>query len=155
MNAKKDDVQVVARNKKAYHDYFVLDTYEAGIELYGTEIKSIRQGRVNLKDSYCGVDDGEMFALGMHISPYEQGNIFNRDPMRRKRLLLHKKDILKLFQQSQQQGLSIVPLELYIKNGRAKLQIGLCKGKKLHDKRETAAKKDAQRDIERAMKERR
>lgn len=155
MNAKKDDVQVVARNKKAYHDYFVLDTYEAGIELYGTEIKSIRQGRVNLKDSYCGVDDGEMFALGMHISPYEQGNIFNRVPMRRKRLLLHKKEILKLFQQSQQQGLSIVPLELYIKNGRAKLQIGLCKGKKLHDKRETAAKKDAQRDIERAMKERR
>lgn len=155
MNAKKDDVQVVARNKKAYHDYFVLDTYEAGIELYGTEIKSIRQGRVNLKDSYCGVDDGEMFALGMHISPYEQGNIFNRDPMRRKRLLLHKKEILKLFQQSQQQGLSIVPLELYIKNGRAKLQIGLCKGKKLHDKRETAAKKDAQRDIERAIKERR
>lgn len=155
MNAKKDDVQVVARNKKAYHDYFVLDTYEAGIELYGTEIKSIRQGRVNLKDSYCGVDDGEMFALGMHISPYEQGNIFNRDPMRRKRLLLHKKEILKLFQQSQQQGLSIVPLELYIKNGRAKLQIGICKGKKLHDKRETAAKKDAQRDIERAMKERR
>lgn len=155
MNAKKDDVQVVARNKKAYHDYFVLDTYEAGIELYGTEIKSIRQGRVNLKDSYCGVDDGEMFALGMHISPYEQGNIFNRDPMRRKRLLLHKKEILKLFQQSQQQGLSIVPLELYIKNGIAKLQIGLCKGKKLHDKRETAAKKDAQRDIERAMKERR
>lgn len=155
MNAKKDDVQIVARNKKAYHDYFVLDTYEAGIELYGTEIKSIRQGRVNLKDSYCGVDDGEMFALGMHISPYEQGNIFNRDPMRRKRLLLHKKEILKLFQQSQQQGLSIVPLELYIKNGRAKLQIGLCKGKKLHDKRETAAKKDAQRDIERAMKERR
>lgn len=155
MNAKKDDVQVVARNKKAYHDYFVLDTYEAGIELYGTEIKSIRQGRVNLKDSYCGVDDGEMFALSMHISPYEQGNIFNRDPMRRKRLLLHKKEILKLFQQSQQQGLSIVPLELYIKNGRAKLQIGLCKGKKLHDKRETAAKKDAQRDIERTMKERR
>lgn len=155
MNAKKDDVQVVARNKKAYHDYFVLDTYEAGIELYGTEIKSIRQGRVNLKDSYCGVDDGEMFALGMHISQYEQGNIFNRDPMRRKRLLLHKKEILKLFQQSQQQGLSIVPLELYIKKGRAKLQIGLCKGKKLHDKRETAAKKDAQRDIERAMKERR
>ena len=107
MNAKKDDVQVVARNKKAYHDYFVLDTYEAGIELYGTEIKSIRQGRVNLKDSYCGVDDGEMFALSMHISPYEQGNIFNRDPMRRKRLLLHKKEILKLFQQSQQQGLSL------------------------------------------------
>ena len=132
-----------------------MDTYEAGIELYGTEIKSIRRGRVNLKDSYCGVDNGEMFALGMHISPYEQGNRFNRDPMRRKRLLLHKREILRLFQQSQQQGLSIVPLELYIKNGRAKLQIGLCKGKKLHDKRETAAKKDAQRAIERAMKEQR
>lgn len=155
MDNKKDFVQVIARNKKAYHDYFVLDTYEAGIELYGTEIKSIRRGRVNLKDSYCGVDNGEMFALGMHISPYEQGNIFNRDPMRRKRLLLHKREILRLFQQSQQQGLSIVPLELYIKNGRAKLQIGLCKGKKLHDKRETAAKKDAQRAIERAMKEQR
>ena len=155
MDPKKDTIQVIARNKKAYHDYFVLDTYEAGIELCGTEIKSIRRGRVNLKDSYCGVDNGEMFALGMHISPYEQGNRFNRDPMRRKRLLLHKREILRLFQQSQQQGLSIVPLELYIKNGRAKLQIGLCKGKKLHDKRETAAKKDAQRAIERAMKEQR
>ncbi len=154
MDNKKDAVQVIARNKKAYHDYFVLDTYEAGLELYGTEIKSIRLGRVNLKDSYCGVEDGEMFALGMHISPYEQGNIFNRDPMRRKRLLLHKREILKLFQQSREQGLSIIPLELYIKNGRAKLQIGLCKGKKLHDKREVAAKRSAQRDIDRAMKER-
>lgn len=154
MDNKKDAVQVIARNKKAYHDYFVLDTYEAGLELYGTEIKSIRLGRVNLKDSYCGVDDGEMFALGMHISPYEQGNIFNRDPMRRKRLLLHKREILKLFQQSREQGLSIIPLELYIKNGRAKLQVGLCKGKKLHDKREVAAKRSAQRDIDRAMKER-
>ncbi len=154
MDNKKDAVQVIARNKKAYHDYFVLETYEAGLELYGTEIKSIRLGRVNLKDSYCGVDDGEMFALGMHISPYEQGNIFNRDPMRRKRLLLHKREILKLFQQSREQGLSIIPLELYIKNGRAKLQIGLCKGKKLHDKREVAAKRSAQRDIDRAMKER-
>ena len=154
MDNKKDAVQVIARNKKAYHDYFVLDTYEAGLELYGTEIKSIRLGRVNLKDSYCGVDDGEMFALGMHISPYEQGNIFNRDPMRRKRLLLHKREILKLFQQSREQGLSIIPLELYIKNGRAKLQIGLCKGKKLHDKREVAAKRSAQRDIDRAMKDR-
>lgn len=152
---KNNTVQVIARNKKAYHDYFVLDKYEAGIELYGTEIKSIRQGRVNLKDSFCGVDDGEMFAIGMHISPYEQGNIFNRDPMRKKRLLLHKKEIRKLFEQNQQQGLSIIPLELYIKNGRAKLQIGLCKGKKLHDKRETAAKRDAQRTIERALKEHR
>ena len=146
--------QVIARNKKAYHDYFVLDTYEAGIELYGTEIKSIRNGRVNLKDSFCSVDDGEMFAIGMHVSPYEQGNIFNRDPMRKKRLLLHKREIMKLFGQSQQQGLSIVPLQLYLKNGRAKLEIGLCKGKKLHDKREVAATRDAQRMIEREFKER-
>lgn len=150
----KSTEQVIARNKKAYHDYFVLDTYEAGIELYGTEIKSIRNGRVNLKDSFCSVDNGEMFAIGMHISPYEQGNIFNRDPMRKKKLLLHKKEIMKLFGQSQQQGLSIVPLQLYIKNGRAKLEIGLCKGKKLHDKRDVAAKRDAQRTIERTLKER-
>ena len=150
----KDTEQVIARNKKAYHDYFVLETYEAGIALYGTEIKSIRNGRVNLKDSFCSVDNGEMFAIGMHISPYEQGNIFNRDPMRKKKLLLHKKEIMKLFGQSQQQGLSIVPLQLYIKNGRAKLEIGLCKGKKLHDKREVAAKRDAERTIDRALKER-
>lgn len=150
----KNAEQIIARNKKAYHDYFVLDTYEAGIELYGTEIKSIRNGRINLKDSFCSVDNGEMFAIGMHISAYEQGNIFNRDPMRKKKLLLHKKEIMKLFGQSQQQGLSIVPLQLYIKNGRAKLEIGLCKGKKLHDKRDVAAKRDAQRTIERAIKER-
>ena len=151
---KEEEKQVIARNKKAYHDYFVLETYEAGIELYGTEIKSIRKGRVNLKDSFCSVDDGEMFAIGMHISPYEQGNIFNRNPMRKKRLLLHKREIMKLFGQSRLQGLSIVPLELYIKNGRAKLEIGLCKGKKLHDKREVAARRDAERTIERAIKER-
>ncbi len=150
----KNEIQVIARNKKAYHDYFVLDKYEAGIELYGTEIKSIRQGKVNLKDSFCSIDDGEMYAIGMHISPYEQGNIFNRDPMRKKKLLLHKKEIMKLFGQSREQGLSIVPLELYIKKGRAKLQIGLCKGKKLHDKRDVAAKRDAQRTIEREFKER-
>lgn len=153
MNNKETE-QVIARNKKAYHDYFVLETYEAGIELYGTEIKSIRKGRVNLKDSFCSVDNGEMFTIGMHISPYEQGNIFNRDPMRKKKLLLHKKEIMKLFGQSQQQGLSIVPLQLYIKDGRAKLEIGLCKGKKLHDKREVAAKRDAERTIDRALKER-
>lgn len=149
----KSEKQVIARNKKAYHDYFVLDTYEAGLELYGTEIKSIRQGKVNLKDSWCSVDNGEMFAVGMHISPYEQGNIFNRDPMRRKRLLLHKKEIMRLFGESQQQGLSIVPLQLYIVNGRAKLEIGLCKGKKLYDKRAVAAKKASDRDIDRALKE--
>ncbi len=153
MNNKETE-QVIARNKKAYHDYFVLETYEAGIELYGTEIKSIRNGRVNLKDSFCSVDNGEMFAIGLHISPYEQGNIFNRDPLRKKKLLLHKKEIMKLFGQSQQQGLSIVPLQLYIINGRAKLEIGLCKGKKLHDKRDVAAKRDAERTIDRALKER-
>ncbi len=153
MNNKETE-QVIARNKKAYHDYFVLETYEAGIELYGTEIKSIRNGRVNLKDSFCSVDNGEMFAIGLHISPSEQGNIFNRDPLRKKKLLLHKKEIMKLFGQSQQQGLSIVPLQLYIINGRAKLEIGLCKGKKLHDKREVAAKRDAERTIDRALKER-
>ena len=144
----------VAPNHKAYHDYFVLDKYEAGIELFGTEIKSIRAGRVNLKDSFCSVDDGEMYVIGMHISPYEMGNRFNRDPMRKKKLLLHKKEIMKLFGESQQQGLSIVPLELYIKKGRAKLQIGLCKGKKLYDKRAVEAKKDANRTIERTLKER-
>ena len=150
---KEEEKQVIARNKKAYHDYFVLETYEAGIELYGTEIKSIRKGRVNLKDSFCSVDGGEMFAIGMHISPYEQGNIFNRNPLRKKKLLLHKLEIMKLFGQSREKGLSIVPLELYIKNGRAKLEIGLCKGKKLHDKRDVAAARDAQRTIERALKE--
>lgn len=147
-----DESKTIAQNRKAYHDYFVLETYEAGIELFGTEIKSIRAGRVNLKDSFCSVDDGEMYAIGMHISPYEQGNRFNRDPMRKKKLLLHKKEINKLFAESQQQGFSIIPLQLYIRNGRAKLQIGLCKGKKMYDKRAVQAKKDSDRAIERAMK---
>lgn len=151
---EKKENNTVATNKKAYHDYFVLEKYEAGIELFGTEIKSIRVGRVNLKDSFCSVDDGEMFVIGMHISPYEMGNRFNRDPLRKKKLLLHKKEIMKLFGESQQQGLSIIPLELYIKNGRAKLSIGLCKGKKLYDKRAVQAKKDANRTIEREFKER-
>ena len=150
--SEKENI-TIATNKKAYHDYFVLDKYEAGIELFGTEIKSIRTGRVNLKDSFCSVDDGEMYVIGMHISPYEMGNRFNRDPMRKKKLLLHKKEIMKLFGESQQQGLSIVPLELYIKKGRAKLQIGLCKGKKLYDKRAVEAKKAANRSIERTLKE--
>lgn len=151
---EKKENNTVATNKKAYHDYFVLEKYEAGIELFGTEIKSIRAGRVNLKDSFCSVDDGEMFVIGMHISPYEMGNRFNRDPLRKKKLLLHKREIMKLFGESQQQGLSIIPLELYIKNGRAKLAIGLCKGKKLYDKRAVQAKKDANRAIEREFKER-
>lgn len=149
-----EDIQVIARNKKAFHDYFVLETYEAGIELFGTEIKSIRAGMVNLKDSFCSVDKGEIFVIGMHISPYEMGNRFNRDPLRKKKLLLHKREIMKLFGESQQQGLSIVPLELYITKGKAKLQIGLCKGKKLYDKRATEAKKAARRTIEREFKER-
>lgn len=147
-----ENIIQIANNKKAYHDYFVIDKYEAGLELFGTEIKSIRAGRVNLKDSFCSVDDGEMYAIGMHISPYEMGNRFNRDPMRKKKLLLHKREIMKLFGESQQQGLSIIPLSLYIKNGRAKLEIGLCKGKKLYDKRAVQAKKDSDRTIERAMK---
>ncbi len=151
---EKKENNTVATNKKAYHDYFVLEKYEAGIELFGTEIKSIRAGKVNLKDSFCSVDDGEMFVIGMHISPYEMGNRFNRDPLRKKKLLLHKKEIMKLFGESQQQGLSIIPLELYIKKGRAKLSIGLCKGKKLYDKRAVQAKKDANRTIEREFKER-
>jgi len=147
-----EKVQKIAQNKKAWHDYFVLEEFEAGIELCGTEVKSIRQGRVNLKDSWCGVRGGEMFVNGMHISPYEQGNIFNRDPARPRRLLLHKREIMKLFGESGQQGLAIIPLSLYFKNGRAKLLIGLCKGKKLYDKREAAAQRDAKRDAERGVR---
>ena len=149
---KNSGVKLIAQNKKAYHDYFVLEKLEAGIELFGTEVKSIREGRINLKDSWCFVKDGEMLASGVHISPYEHGNIFNRDPLRTKRLLLHKKEIRRLYAQVKQEGLAIIPLSVYFKNGRAKLEIGLCKGKKLYDKRETAAKKDAQRAIERNLR---
>ncbi len=144
--------KTVSQNKKAYHDYFVEETYEAGLELYGTEVKSIREGRVNLKDSWCNINGGEIFAYGMHISPYEKGNIFNRDPLRPKRLLMHKKEINKLFGLMKQQGYAIIPLSVYFRNGRAKLKIGLCKGKKLYDKREDAAKKAANRDIERSLR---
>ena len=149
---KDSGIRIVAQNKKAYHDYFVLEKLEAGIELFGTEVKSIRQGKINLKDSWCFVKDGEMFVNGMHISPYEQGNIFNRDPLRTKKLLLHKKEIRRFFAMVKQDGLAIVPLSVYFSKGRAKVEIGLCKGKKLYDKREVAAKKDAQRDIERNMR---
>ncbi|MCL2495213.1 MAG: SsrA-binding protein SmpB [Oscillospiraceae bacterium] len=148
-----DKIQQVTRNRKAWHDYFVLEEYEAGIELCGTEVKSLRQGRVNLKDSWCGIKNGEIFVHGMHISPYEKGNIFNREPARPRRLLMHKREIMRLLGESGQQGLAIIPLSLYFKNGRAKLQIGLCKGKKLYDKREDAARRDAKRDAERAMRE--
>ncbi len=149
---KNNAIKIVAQNKKAYHDYFVLEKLEAGIELFGTEVKSIRQGKINLKDSWCSIKDGEMFVNGMHISPYEQGNIFNRDPLRTKRLLLHKKEIRRFYANVKQEGLSIVPLSVYFSKGRAKVEIGLCKGKKLYDKREVAAKKDAQRDIERNLR---
>ena len=153
MPSKQGTKQVTA-NKKAYHDYFVEDKLEAGIELSGTEVKSIRAGAVNLKDAYCTFKDGEIFVRGMHISPYEQGNIFNKDPMRVRRLLLHKKEILSLFGKTKQDGYSVIPLSVYFKNSRVKIEIGLCKGKKLHDKREDMAKRDAGREIERVMKER-
>lgn len=146
-----DSTKTIAQNKKAYHDYFVEETYEAGVSLFGTEVKSVRQGQVNLKDSWCDIDDGEMFIKGMHISPYEKGNIFNRDPLRPKKLLMHKKEILKLFGLVKVQGYTLVPLSLYFKGSKVKVAVGLCKGKKLYDKREVAAKKDAQRNIARAM----
>ena len=147
-----DAEKTVARNKKAYHDYFIEETYEAGLELYGTEVKSIREGRVNLKDSWCQIKDGEIFALGMHISTYEKGNIFNRDPLRPKRLLMHKREINKLYGLTKQQGYAIIPLSVYFVKGRAKLEVGLCKGKKLYDKRAAAAEKDAMRSIDRTLK---
>lgn len=143
----------VATNKKAYHDYFVLESYEAGVELKGTEVKSLRQGKVNLKDSWCNIVEGEIFANGVHISPYDHGNIFNRDPLRVRKLLMHKKEISKLFATVKQQGLSIIPLSIYFKNGRAKVQIGVCKGKKNYDKRAVEAEKSARRNMDRSIKE--
>ena len=147
-------VKQVARNQKAYHDYFIEEKFEAGIELAGTEVKSIRQGHVNLKDSFCIVKDGQMSVIGMHISPYEKGNIFNKDPLRQRRLLMHKREILKLFARIKQDGYSLIPLSIYFRGPRVKLEIGLAKGKKLYDKRETAARKDAKREMDRAMKSR-
>ena len=149
-----EKVKVVAKNSKAYHDYFIEEKYEAGIELAGTEVKSIRQGHVNLKDSFCLIKDGEMSVIGMHISPYEKGNIFNKDPLRQRRLLMHKREILKLYGTLKQEGLTLIPLSLYFKNGRVKVELGLCKGKKLYDKRDDLAKRDAKRTIDRALKER-
>ena len=154
MAINKSGTKQIADNRKARHDYFVLETIEAGIELVGTEVKSLRAGNVNLKDAWCSIDNGEMFIKGMHISPYEHGNIFNRDPIRVRKLLLHKKEILKLFGQVNQEGLTLIPLTLYFKNSKAKVAVGVCKGKKLYDKREDMARKAAQRDIERAVKER-
>ncbi len=152
MSPKAQGVKQAAANRKAFHDYFILERYEAGIELFGTEVKSIRAGTLNLKDSYCTIKNGEIFVRGMHISPYEQGNIFNRDPMRARRLLMHKKEILKLNAKATQDGLALVPLSVYFKDSRVKVEVGLCKGKKLYDKRESEAKRQASRDIDRTLK---
>ena len=154
MAIDKKGTKQIADNKAARHDYFVLEQIECGIELVGTEVKSIRAGRVNLKDAWCSVDNGEMWVKGMHISPYEQGNIFNRDPMRVRRLLLHKKEIMRLFGKVKQEGLTLIPMALYFKGSRVKVALGLCKGKNLHDKRQDMANKAAAREIDRAMKER-
>ena len=152
--ARQKGVKQIAANRKAFHDYFVLDRFEAGIELCGTEVKSIRGGAVNLKDSYCTIKDGELILRGMHVSPYEHGNIFNRDPVRPRRLLMHKREILRLNARVMQDGVALVPLSLYWKDGRVKAELGLCKGKKLHDKRDAEAEREAKRDMDRTMKER-
>ena len=147
---KKD----IASNRKAFHDYFVLERFEAGIALAGTEVKSVRAGQVNMKDSFCTIKDGELWARGMHISPYEHGNIFNKDPVRPRKLLMHKREILKLNARIMQDGVALIPLGLYFKDGKVKVELGLCKGKKLHDKRDSEAQRESKRDIERTMKER-
>ena len=151
---KAQGVKQAASNRKAFHDYFVLERFEAGIELSGTEVKSIRAGTLNLKDAYCLVKNGEIFVKGMHVSPYEKGNIFNRDPDRDRRLLMHKKEIGKLGAKAAQEGLALIPLSVYFKDSRVKVEVGLCRGKKLYDKRESDAKRQAARDIDRAMKSR-
>ncbi len=147
-------IKILAKNSKAYHEYFIEDKMEAGIELFGTEVKSIRQGKLNLKDSFCIVKDGELFVLSMHVSPYEKGNIFNRDPMRQRRLLMHKREILRLYGKIKQDGYALIPLSVYLKQAKVKVQIGLAKGKKLYDKRDAAASRDAKREMERAVKSR-
>ncbi|MBQ4154648.1 MAG: SsrA-binding protein SmpB [Clostridia bacterium] len=148
-----ESTKTISNNKKAFHDYFVLESIEAGIELCGTEVKSLRISGANLKDAWCDIEDGEIFVKGMHISPYEKGNIFNKDPVRVRKLLMHKKEILRLFGQLKQQGLTIIPLSLYFKGSRVKVQVGLCKGKKLYDKRADIAQKTANREIQRTLKE--
>lgn len=146
--------KTIAENRKARHEYFVLESFEAGIELVGTEVKSIRLGGVNLKDSWCSIDSGELYIKGMHISPYEKGNIFNRDPLRVRKLLMHRKEINRLYGTIKQDGLTLIPLSLYFKDSKVKVQLGLCKGKKLYDKRADAAKRDAKREIDRSIKSR-
>ena len=150
---KKNGNKTIAENRKAFHDYFVEESYEAGIELCGTEVKALRAGGVNLKDAWCSVVDGELFVNGMHISPYEKGNIFNRDPLRVRRLLMHKREIMRLLGVTKQAGYSLIPLSLYFKGSRVKVQVGLCRGKKLYDKREDAAKRDMKREAQRGLKE--
>ena len=153
--AGQESSKVIAVNRKARHDYFVIEAMEAGIELMGTEVKSIRTGAVNLKDAWVEVDGGELYVLGMHVSPYEKGNIFNRDPVRRRKLLVHRREIRGLQEQQKLQGYTLIPLQLYFKRGKVKLELGVCKGKKLYDKRADLAARDAMREIDRAMKERR
>ena len=152
MSPKATGIKQVAQNKKAYHEYSILEKFEAGVELFGTEVKSIRQGNINLKDAFCVVKNGELFAHGMHISPYEKGNIFNRDPMRPKRLLMHKREIARLQAHIKQDGLTLIPLSVYFKDSRVKLSLGLARGKKLHDKREAAATKSSEREMDRQLK---
>ena len=149
----KESVKLIANNKRAYHDYFIEEKYECGIELFGTEVKSIRMGKCSIKEAFVAIDHGEAFVEGMHISPYEKGNIFNRDPLRRKRLLLHKKEISKLAGQVQMKGYTLMPLQVYLKNGRVKLEIGLARGKKLYDKREDLKRKSVQREISREFRD--
>ena len=146
-------IKTIAQNKKAYHDYFVDEKFEVGIALAGTEVKSIRQGNINLKDSYCKINNGEIFVVGMHISPYEKGNIFNKDPLRDRKLLMHKREILKLLNNIKKDGVSIIPLSVYLKGPVVKLEIGLCRGKKLYDKRESIAARDVKREIDRSMRD--
>lgn len=151
---EKQGVKVLARNREASHEYFIEEEFETGIELTGTEVKSVRQGNLNLKDSWCGIKNGELLVNQMHISPYEQGNIFNRDPRRPRRLLMHKREIMRLYGKVKQDGYSLIPLSVYLKGSLVKVKLGLCKGKKLYDKRQSAAERDAKRQIDRAMKER-
>ena len=150
----KDGVKIIAKNNKAHHEYFIEEKYEAGIELFGTEVKSIRSGAMHLKEAWCQVKDGELWIKQMHISPYEQGNIVNKDPLRPRRLLMHKREINYLFGKVKQDGYSLIPLSVYLRGSRVKVEVALCKGKKLYDKRADAAKRDAQRQIDRAIKER-
>ncbi|MBO5898386.1 MAG: SsrA-binding protein SmpB [Clostridia bacterium] len=154
MAEKKQGLRVIAQNKKAWHDYFVDEKYEAGIALFGTEVKSIRQGAVNLKDAYCSFEGGEVFAVGIHISPYEKGNIFNREPRRDRKLLMHKREIMKLSGLVAQKGYTLIPLSLYFSGKNVKVELGLCRGKKLYDKRDSLAEKQANREMDRRMKER-